>query len=178
MSVTVTTRHAVEEHHECARDGCVDEFTTSQAVAGSYCSARCRDRDRGERVLGHLEQDHRFCGSCYRPRKTVYRPDEADVPDLRVKALVIRESFVGFEELSEFAEMGPYGIECQCGTVDHRTAEPIFRDGEPWEWWLARAVEQLREEGQFGYDLDIATLANAHWDGADLDLAMGRALSE
>lgn len=151
-------------------------MTTESAVGGSYCSTECRDRATGDRVLGHLRQDHRFCGSCYRPRKTVYRPADSEVEKLRSKALIIRESFVGFEELTEFVSEGPYGIECNCGTIAHRDSEPLFRDGEPYEWWLARAVEQLREEGVWEYDLDVATFADALWAGDDLALAVGRAV--
>lgn len=164
-------------HFECDGPGCSEEFDTASAVAGSYCSPACRDRDTGQSLLAHIGQDHRFCASCYRPRKVVYRPDDADAPELRKKALLVRESFVGFETVTEFADRGPYGIECQCGTVDHDHSEPVVRDGEPYEWWLARAVGQLRAEGQVEYEFDVATFADAYWNGADIELAVGRALS-
>jgi len=176
MSITIITREPRVDRCTCARDGCDARFSQSGAV-GSYCSVECQARDRGETVLNHLARDHRFCGSCYRPRKVVYRPDESDVPDLRKKALLIRESFVGFETLTEFAEGGPYGIECNCGTTDHRTAEHLFRAGEPWEWWLARAVDQLADNGVWEYRLDAAALADAVWRTDDLALAVGRALA-
>lgn len=174
MSV-ITTR---PESFDCSHDDCDGEFLKPNAVAGSFCSTDCRDRDRGASLLNHLEQDHRFCGSCYRPRKTVYRPKGATCPELRKKALVIRESFVGFEELTEFSSKGPYGIECRCGTISHDAAELLFRDGEPWEWWLSRAIDQLREEGQHDRHLDAAALADAYWETDDLALAVGRALAD
>lgn len=173
MSITITQA----ERYECSREGCTERFASPESIRGSYCSTACADRDRGQDVIDHLRRDHRFCGTCLRPRKVVYRPADADVEDLRRKALLIRESFVGFETLTEHAHMGPHGIECRCGAIDHRGTESWLRDGEPWEWWLLRAVDQLRHEGQWQYRLDIETLANAVWDDQDLPLALGRALS-
>lgn len=177
MSITITTREQALEQYTCDRGECDHRFTEPEAVAGSYCSTECRDRARGEGALVRIRRDHRFCGSCYRPRKTVYRPDDADVPDLRRKALIIRESFVGFEDLSEFAALGPHGVECACGTTDHTTEEQLFRDGEPWHWWLSAAIQQLREEGFWEYECDAATLADAFWREQDLALAVGKALN-
>lgn len=171
-----TTRQQYADRYECAREGCPERFAERAAVAGSYCSRRCADRDRGEAVLAHLERDHRFCSSCYRPHKVVYRPADSETPQLRSKALVIRESFVGFETLTEHAESAAYGIECECGAVGHRTVEGLCREGAPYEWYLALAVRQLRAEGEWDYQLDIATFADAIWEGAALPVAVGRAL--
>jgi len=178
--MSISVREATR--YECARDGCDGQFTEPKAVAGSYCSSVCRDRERGENLLQDLAYDHRFCGSCFKPRKVVYRPDAYDVPKLRDKAVLIRESFVGFEELTEFAGMGPHGIECECGNIDHFHAEDLFRQGEPYEWYLKLAVTKLREEGRHEYEFDIQTFADELWHdgdtdaGADFALAIGRAI--
>lgn len=168
------------ETYQCSAADCDEEFHAGRAIEGSYCSQACADRDCGQTVLDHLRQDHRFCSTCLRPRKVVYRPADSETPALRRKALIVREAFIGFEDLTQWSDMGPHGIECQCGSLDHHTPDDWLRSGEPWEWWLARAVDQLRREGQWEYCLDAANLAEETWDGGDQDvdlaLALGRAL--
>ena len=172
MSIAITQ----PEQYTCEHRDCNEEVPEPNLVRGQYCSLACADRADGQTVIDHLRRDHRFCATCLRPRKVVYRPADRDVESLRRKALLIRESFVGFEELTEFAELGEHGIECECGAIAHDT--PLLdRDGGPWEWWLARAVEQLRHEGQWEYRVDVPTLADAAWETDDLELAVGHALS-
>ncbi|SEO70306.1 hypothetical protein SAMN05216388_101748 [Halorientalis persicus] len=106
----------------------------------------------------------------------MYRPADSECPKLRTKALVVRESFVGYEELTEHAEQGAYGIECSCGSVGYGDPESLCRDGSPYEWFLKRAIGQLRREGAWGHRFDVATFADAMWEGDDLDLAVGKAI--
>lgn len=174
----MASTHAEQSTVGCQYSGCDARGPEWKFTDGEYCSTKHKHQAKGERLLRHLAQDHRFCGSCYRPRKTVYRPDDADCPSLRKKALLVREAFVGFETLTEFSEKGPHGIECACGTTDSHTEELVFRDGEPWEWWLAAAAAQLRREGQHDQTLDAAELADAYWQHDDLALAVGTALAD
>jgi hypothetical protein len=180
MSIKTPQREPTDQpqvdSYECERDGCDTEFVDGAAVQGSYCSQDCADRETGAGLLRALAHDHRFCASCYRPRKVVYRPADAECEQLRKKALVVRESFVGFQHLTEYADVGEHGVECSCGAVDHRASIDLCRDGEAYEWWLKRAVEQLRREGKFDYRFDIQTFADRLWDGDDIELAVGRAI--
>jgi len=159
------------QYSDCHEHGPEWEFTD-----GQYCSTEHAVRDDGHEVLSTLARDHRFCGSCYRPQKVVYRPPDTESPKLRTKALVVRESFVGYEELTEHAEQGAYGIECSCGSVGHGDPETLCRNGSPYEWFLKCAVRQLRSEGTWDYHFDIETFADASWGDDDLELAVGRAL--
>lgn len=172
MSVTLTKA----ETDTCARDACEVEFAIPNAAQGSYCSGECADRDDAASVLQHLEQAHTFCVSCFKPRKVVYRPDEASTPELRKKAFIIRESFVGFETLTEFSEAGPYGIECSCGAINHDLAVDLCRDGEPYEWFLQLAIDHFRELGEWDYEFDIEEFCEVFWRSDDFELAIGRAL--
>lgn len=177
MSATRTLQQQDDEpEYPCEYGGCDDTRTREDSVEGSYCSQNCADADRGETFLKRLAQDHRFCSGCYRPRKTVFRPPDRESPKLRTKGLVIREAFVGFEELTEHATEGAYGIECRCSAVNHDIDDPDLREGSPYEWWLKRAADQLRSEGQDFGPLSIATFADALWDGVDFAVAVGRAL--
>ena len=154
---------------------CGDDHPVETGV-GSYCSTDCRERARGASALRNIEHDHRFCSTCYKPLKVVFRPADRESPKLRKKALVIRESFVGFQDFTEFAESGDFGLECSCGNVDHYHHEPDFRDGEPYEWYLKLAITKFRQEGQTDDRFDLETFADEFWTTDDLELAVGRAL--
>jgi len=153
---------------------CSQEFEFNENR--DYCSEECEIADRGQGLLNQIENDHRFCGSCYKPIKTVYRPADETTPELRKKALVIRESFVGFEDLTEHAEKGQYGIECSCGNISHYHAEELLRDGEPYEWFLKLSVETFREEGQREDTFCIETFCNVYWETEQFAYAIGKAL--
>ena len=69
-STDAPVRHDVCDHEPC---------DTSYAVHGGdsfggFCSEACYHRHTGANVLDHLIHDHRFCGSCFRPIKTVDKP--------------------------------------------------------------------------------------------------------
>lgn len=160
----------------CQYSGCHDRGPEWEFTDGQYCCTEHAIRDAGDDVLSTLAHDHRFCSSCYRPVRVVYRPADSECPKLRTKALVVRESFVGYEELTEHAEQGAYGVECTCGSVGYGDPESLCRDGSPYEWFLKRAVGQLRREGAWDHRFDVATFADAMWDGDDIDLAVGKAI--
>ena len=143
---------------------------------GQYCSEECLISQQGEKALRNIKHDHRFCSTCYKPLKVVYRPDDRDTPELRKKALIIRESFVGFQDFTEHVEHGNYGIECSCGNVDHYHCEEAFRDGQPYEWYLKLAFEKFHQEGQMDDRFDLRVFADTFWHTDDFELAVGKAL--
>jgi len=161
-----------ESTYRCAY--CDDEI--EHTVAGSYCSERCHTAHKGQKALNNIRHDHRFCSTCFRPLKVVYRPDDADCPELRKKALIIRESFQGFQDFTEHAESGNHGIECVCGNVDHYHSEDTLREGEPFEWFLKLAFETFRKEGQVDYTFDTETFADQYWQHNDFEHAVGAAI--
>jgi len=166
-------RFVSPEEYDCARDGCDETRTKHTSVEGSYCSRECADRAAGAALLRDLRHDHRFCGTCFRRKKDVETPtDEAR----RGWSLTIDKSVVGYESPTEHAERGPFGTECECAVVDHDAGIDWVRDSEPYHWYLARAVEYLRERGKRDDSLDVTTLAEQRWAGTDLTLAAGRAL--
>lgn len=141
-----------------------------------YCSVNCLFKKKGTDALRNVEQDHRFCSSCYRIRKEIYRPDESVTPDFRRKPKLIRDAFVGFEHHTEHVEMGPYGLECECGTVGSRTSEDLYRNSEAFEWWLKLVFDQLNEEGQLEQSFDLEIFVDRLWKHDNLERAVGEAL--
>jgi hypothetical protein len=169
MSVRTTT----PESDQCAFPDCSEEFRIPNAVAGSYCSTECRDRHEGRRLLRHVRQDHTVCWSCWRRRKEIERPTDAARRGLDP---VTDQALVGFEYLTEHADHGKHGVECECGAVDHDIPDYDRRDDVPYHWLLYRYLEATRDEGQHDRDLDLATFADVLWESEDLELAVGRAL--
>ena len=159
---------------ECHHPDCESERTSSQY--GSFCSDRCKTRHVGLKALRNIKHDHRFCATCYKPLKTIYRPADRESAKLRTKAVIIRDSFVGYQELTEFAKRGGYGLECSCGNVGHYHTEQAFQEGEPYEWFLKLAFEKFRKEGQIDDRFCIETFCNEFWRSEDLEFSVGKAL--
>jgi len=111
---------------------CSSDRTPANAV-DQFCSLACKHRDLGAKALRNIEHDHRFCSSCYKPLNVVFRPADRESPKLRKKALVIRESFIGFQDVTEFAQIGNYGLECECGNCQHNHAERMPRGVKTYE---------------------------------------------
>lgn len=191
MSVQITRAKT----DSCAFDNCDQQFQVRQAVAGSYCSQDCADRADAAGLLSHIRTDHKFCATCFGLKKDIDPPKPArdfdksgtgwvpTGPDTasieRFGQEVSMAAAVGFEHHTDRVERGPYGLECVCGCVSHDAVDEDMRRDEPFLWNLKTTVDHLREErDKTDKRLDIVTLANELWDGADLELAFGRALSD
>jgi hypothetical protein len=170
MSVTVTPA----ETDECDHPDCSVKYAIPNAVGG-YCSQECADRHAGHRLLQHLQRDHRICWSCWRPRKEIERPTDEQRRQLDP---VTDQAVVGYEYLTEHADMGPHGIECTCGAVGHDIDDYDRRHDAPYHWLLREWVRETRAEGQHDKRLDLATFADVLWETGDLVLALGRALTD
>lgn len=160
-------------------DNCGDVKPITELVTpanGVYCDEECRLTHKGEKLLRNIEQDHRFCATCYKPLRVVYRPAEGEAPSLRKKALLIRESFIGFQDLTEHAESGDYGVECDCGNIQHYHSEPTLRNGEPYEHFLNLAIDRLRNEGQFEYTFDTEAFSSTLDESDHFEYAVGVAI--
>lgn len=169
----MTIRIATPDRDTCAFEDCSQEFAVPNAVAGSYCSQACADRGTGRDFLRSIRGDHRFCWSCLRTVKEVERPtDEAR----RGLGPITDECLVGYEYLTEHADVGEHGVECRCGAVGHDLDFWLRREDGPWQWYLMLVVETTREEGQHDYHFDLATFADEFWETGDFELAVGRAL--
>jgi len=176
----------------CALPECRDTFPVTNAVQGSYCSRDCYNRHRGRRILRNVRQDHRFCWSCWRPRKTLEQPSEAyrnehfqksdtalartaddELEVQRVGQEVSREAVVGFEHYTQFVESGPFGPECECDAVSHDIDDWDRRGDGPYVWRFRRISDQLREEGQDHRQFDITTFAEVLWETGKADEEFG-----
>lgn len=191
--MSVTTRS--QETDSCARDGCSETFSIQEAVAGSYCSLDCSDRAEAASLLAHIRQDHKYCATCFGVKKDIEPPKPAQsfdktgsgwVPEDADSATIewygqetSEQAAVGFEHLTDRAERGPYGVECVCGAVSHDAVDKSLRADEPWLWHLYTTIAHLREErDKTEKRVHLVTLADELWDGADLELALGRALHD
>lgn len=168
--MSIQIRHA--ETDACDRPDCESEYAIPNAVGG-YCSEECAARHRGQKLLRHIQQDHRFCTSCWAPRKTIERPT---ANARRGLGPVTDDALVGFEDYTRHVEMGPHGLECECAAIDHDIAEWDRRDDVPYHWRLLRIVEQIDAEGQRDITFDLGTFADEYWTTGDIELAVGRAL--
>jgi hypothetical protein len=171
----MSIRLVQEREYPCSRPDCTAQFKQSTAIAGSYCSEDCAAQDTGRKFLANIRRDHRFCWSCFRTRKEIERPtDELR----RGRGRHTAEAIIGYEYPTQHVEMGPYGLECECGGIDHDTPDWDVRYSVPYQWFLYRISEQLVNEGQREDAIDLVTLADELWETDDLELAVGRALRD
>ena len=173
MSVQITQ----QRRYECSLEDCDDERTRTSSVDGSFCSRDCADQAHGRALLQDIKQDHRFCWSCFRQRKRVERPtDEA----LRRVDTITADALVGYESATPAVKRGDYGLECECGAVDHDLPDWGRRAAGPFEWFLQLASERLVADGRRDDAVDAVALADELWADGDEDvplgLAVGRAL--
>lgn len=150
--------------------------TQTTNPVGAYCSEECKYRDKGSTALSEIERDHRYCSSCYRIRKSIFRPSEH--PRFRKKAKLIRESFVGYEYPTENVERGDFGLECMCGNISHSHPDEILRSQEPYSWYLFLLFDHLQEKGAIEQSFDLIRFLEVYWDRGDFEIAIGRALYE
>lgn len=162
------------ETDTCDDPECDASYAIPNAVGG-YCSDECAARHRGRKLLRHIRQDHRFCTSCWRPRKTVERPT---AHARRGLGPITDECLVGYEDATRHVEHGPYGLECECAAVSHDIEGWDRRAEGPYHWHLAEIVAQIDAEGQRDIDFDLAVFADAYWETDDLELAVGRAIQD
>ena len=167
---TVTRTQA--PRYPCAHPDCDADRTAHSSVAGSYCSERCAALDTGASFLRAVRQDHRFCWSCFRQRKEIERPSDAA---RRGRGRYTAEAMVGFEFPTKHVEVGPHGLECHCGAIDHDTPEWDQRRCGPYHWFLYLVAEEMVAEGQRETSLDLVTFAEELWQTDNLALALGRA---
>lgn len=181
MAVTFTSR----ETYTCSRDGCEETFQEGRAVDGSYCSEQCATRVAGENLLKHIKRDHRFCHGCFRQLKEIERPPSdrtlvVGPVDHDAVADTWRNCLVGFEHLTEHAELGERGRDyhhdetetrgpdavvsgtvCVCGTTDHQ--DPYLRLERVTSIptaarRLCEIIGLLGAEGQHDKALDVGDL--------------------
>lgn len=160
---------------ECDYNDCDSLFEPGKGVDG-HCSEECYYGHRGSRALQNIKHDHRFCSSCYRPLKDVYRPDRDELPLTNRKPQLIWDSFIGFQDPTEHSVSTREGRECVCGNVDHYHSDSLLRDSQPYSWYLMLAFEQFRSEGQIEQVFDLEVFVNEFWRSEDLRYSVGKAL--
>lgn len=187
MSVTTTPQTA-----SCAYRECEAERDTQASIEGSYCSRRCYHLQLGTDLLLSIERRHELCSTCFRPKKTIERPD----PDFfarhfrksgvgwaldedgewtveRYGQEVSRDAVVGFAYGTEHAEMGPHGLECVCGAIESDTDEPAIRELEDWPEWLEATTRYLVEIGARETVVDADLVRHAYERTGNLPYSIG-----
>lgn len=146
------------------------------AIRGSYCTTGCFYRDKGENIRQKIRQDHRFCATCFRVRKEITKPPETF---LRSRAVLIRDTIIGFETATECLNYGHGLTWCACGSIDHDGDYDWLREME-LRTAATNAIAllcQLEEEGQLSQRPDPQRLRRTlRQSGLDWDLAFGKAL--
>lgn len=182
------------QYHDCDEHGQEWQFTD-----GKYCSTEHKHRALGADLLETIERRHELCRTCFRLRKDIERPppdylqshfdlsgvgwyrEGEDEPWTieRWGQELSREAVCGYAYPTEFAAMGPYGLECSCGAIESDTDEPAIRDLERWPEWLALATDYLFEIGAIEHTLDAETVeyAYAQEEVDTLEYAIGLALT-
>jgi len=72
------------------------------SVEGSWCSVECYHLEKGENAIAAAVDDHRFCATCFRQKKTVARPSDAALSAQGVSETVI-DHFDGIQYPTEHA---------------------------------------------------------------------------
>jgi hypothetical protein len=179
MSIANTPSQPSESaDYPCERDGCTNTYTAEEAVAGSYCSPACHQRERGRDLLNVFQHDHRWCYTCFRRLKRV-----TDVPEWRRRRLgaVTNAALTGYQSRTQHARLGQVarrrdryqfetqvGTVCECGNANTREREDIVR-GSDLRATVTRflaAVEATRREGQHDHQLDarvLTTVLRLQW---------------
>ena len=199
MSATGYTERQEPSSYECGE--CGGDRDPETSVAGSFCSSACYDdhrrSKRARELLRLLEQDHRFCFTCFAQLKQIHRP---------TSSWGLSDSVVGFQTRTAHARTGEKtapaavlddveidgpppidrprtGTVCECGATDHSDVEPAIRsalaDDEDYYrdrviGQLAEAIQCLRREGKHDVAIDHRRLETA--DGVEARAALERAV--
>lgn len=125
------------ETYECAQ--CGGPRAPETSVAGSFCSTDCHEAHRrekaAEKVLDRVVHSHKFCATCFRRLKFVYRPDHPDLPDF----------FRGYQHRTDNAELG----EISRPARDVIEPEPSPEDGAAYDYDDPGAEDRLVDLGYF-----------------------------
>lgn len=173
-------------------------------VRGSYCSRRCFDADRGESALARIADDHRWCGTCFRPIKEIEPPPDGvsvtvgppEHPARRDTDLVA-DVLVGYQyptehmerAVDEFGGAGDGDARplqrtrwaCECGAVDPHDQHDLVRDQQPEQTAAAlwAALARLAKEDTFQQNPDPSRFKTALREyGYDWAGLAGRTLHE
>lgn len=182
------------ESAECSHcDGPRDPHAS---VHGSFCSTQCWLAHKGEKALEAIQQDHRFCATCYRQIKEVERPSDEQLAAANVPKSV-RQAFVGFQyptPHTAFVEdlkpidagtawdsprrkvRGVFG--CECGTIDHRVSDDTLQsvEGGAVLLNLLQRLAQLYAEERVAHPPSKERLFGGLSETHDLEYAVGHSL--
>jgi len=201
MSTTIlhTEQQPRSKWYSCDSDNCSGVVTEADAIEGSYCSRECQLRARGQRLLNIVQNDHRFCYTCFRKLKEVY-----DVPAWRRRRMdPVTESVVtGFQHRTQHGDLGErtkrrpgtllddtrIGTICECGQTNHRDRENLIQSSsiKSVAHQLHATLEALRDEGQHTSRVSWLSLVDVLYaqyqhddlEGYDFPIAVGIAARE
>lgn len=168
------TTHAERQCTYCSE-------TYSVGYDAQYCSEVCYWKERGASVIRQIQNDHRFCTSCYARRKHIDKPPEEFRRKLKAEnGYESAESVVGFQYHTPAVKRDHGFIYCKCGNIDHYADIEELRDIDRKDvivnlWSL---LVEYYHDNQFGEntpDKDVLfdTLKESEFD---FEYAIGKAV--
>jgi hypothetical protein len=187
MSMSTTTDTG--SRYDCAHDDCQKTFLPEHAIAGSFCSVDCWNRDKGRKLLNNLQYDHCYCSNCGTKLKEVEKPPKSFLVG---KDRHSANSIVGFQYRTPSADTGEIDVDdtpgrevvatgtvCgECGNANQSEAFPEDRERHLFEY-AQRILESLAEKREQGVPVkpvDEQEFFDALVETEDLVLGLGRAI--
>lgn len=178
------------QHPDCDAVGRAWQFD-------EYCTSECEVRHKGREVLEQFLYDHTRCFTCFRQLKTINPPkpdfeftakghgwtmDEDGEPTLEFYSQeTTRQAATGFQFLTEHSAKGEKqrsdrvitGTICDaCGNTDHTHHDTALASRRA----ICRLVALLNDEDDVTFG--AGTLHREYWRTQDIELAVGRALTD
>jgi len=152
------------DEYDCGH--CGGARTPYASVAGSFCSTEClrshKQSKRARELLELLENDHRFCYTCFAHLKDVQQPPSrwglsesvTGIQHLRPPARSGERTINRDSELAK--DEARTGTICRCGNTDHRHRESTIQriGGMDVAEQLIEAIDILRDEGKHEVGVD------------------------
>lgn len=155
-------------YYDCDETGKSWEFPRKQ-----HCSHDCYYKSRGNDILRHrgiLEADHRNCSTCRAFTKEVEHP-----PDNHWFGGVTEDAVIGYQYPTPAAYDGRYGLECECGNVNHYHSEETIREQVDWISNLAEAMAEYKKEGKIE-SFDLGVFVREYYEYGCRERAYGRSV--
>lgn len=151
-----------------------------KSVRGSYCSEACYFRHRGQKALKNLEDDHRFCRTCFAQVK------EIEDPPQRAPSFVVGYQY-GTDAATSAARdydredaarpLVKERLGCHCGATDLRSHDDVLAtvdlERTLVNLWSALRVKHREDKVP---DPDHSRLFAAYRETRDLEYAVGAGL--
>lgn len=156
---------------------CSENYQRDLGIKGSFCSLECWYAHKGQNLREQINNDHRYCSSCFRLRKEIEKPPNWFLED---RPHTIKESIIGFEYYTENIQKEGGFAYCKCGNVGHFSEHEFLRDIEynTVVKNLARLLVSYYNEGQIHDKPNARTLAKQLSKESTISQAIGASIYE